>query len=158
MQPNSLSIWTRGLKHIKSFDTSFTPTGCRAVIDGPALSIGAGSQWGEIYAAVKAKDPSLGVVGGAYNSVSAGGYLSNGGHGALSAKYGLGADMVLQIELVTAEGEIITANECQNEDYFWAMRGVRYCFNQLLISRMLTCFIRAEVLLTVLHCPLSSKR
>jgi hypothetical protein len=31
---------------------------------------------------------------------------------------------VLQIELVTAEGEIITANECQNQDYFWAMRGV----------------------------------
>jgi FAD/FMN-containing dehydrogenase len=88
------------------------------------VSIGAGSQWGEIYTAAKAKDPSLGVVGGAFYSVSAGGYLSNGGHGVLSAKYGLGADMVLQIELVTAEGEIITANECQNQDYFWAMRGV----------------------------------
>lgn len=128
------------------------------MIDGPALSIGAGSQWGEIYAAAKAKDPSLGVVGGAYNSVSAGGYLSNGGHGALSAKYGLGADMVLQIELVTAEGEIITANECQNEEYFWAMRGVRCFVDFIMVSRMLTCFNREEVLPMVLHYPLSSKR
>jgi hypothetical protein len=31
--------------------------------------------------------------------------------------------MVLQIELVNAAGEIITANECQNQEYFWAMRG-----------------------------------
>lgn len=124
VQPNSLSIWTRGLKHIKWFDSSFTPTGCKAAIDGPALSVGAGSQWGEISAAAKAKDTSLVVVGGSFDSVSAAGYLSNGGHGILSAKYGLGADMVLQIELVNSEGEVMTANECQNEDYFWAMRGV----------------------------------
>jgi hypothetical protein len=31
--------------------------------------------------------------------------------------------MVMEIELVTAAGEVITANECQNQDYFWAMRG-----------------------------------
>jgi FAD/FMN-containing dehydrogenase len=90
------------------------------------VSVGAGSQWAEIYAAAKAKDQSLGLVGGAFGSVSVGGYISNGGHGGLSAKYGLGADMVLQIELVTAEGEILTANECQNQDYFWAMRGVSF--------------------------------
>jgi FAD/FMN-containing dehydrogenase len=111
------------LKHIRWYETSFTPSGCKFAIDGPALSVGAGSQWSEIYAEIKAKDPTLGVVGGAFGSVSAGGYLSNGGHGGLSAKYGLGADMVLQIELVTAEGKLITANECQNQDYFWAMRG-----------------------------------
>jgi len=27
------------------------------------------------------------------------------------------------IELVTAEGKIITANKDQNQDYFWAARG-----------------------------------
>jgi hypothetical protein len=31
--------------------------------------------------------------------------------------------MVQEIELVTPMGDIITANECQNQDYFWAMRG-----------------------------------
>jgi hypothetical protein len=63
------------------------------------------------------------LVGGAFGTVSVGGYISNGGHGGLSAKYGLGADQVLEIDLVTPQGEIITANECQNTDYFWAMRG-----------------------------------
>jgi hypothetical protein len=63
------------------------------------------------------------VVSGAFATVSLGGFISNGGHGALSAKYGLGADQVYEIDLVTPMGEIITANECQNRDYFWAMRG-----------------------------------
>jgi hypothetical protein len=31
--------------------------------------------------------------------------------------------MVMEIELVTAAGDIVIANECQNQDYFWAMRG-----------------------------------
>jgi FAD/FMN-containing dehydrogenase len=65
------------------------------------------------------------LVAGASKTVSLGGFLSNGGHGALSAKFGLGADMVLEIEAVTADGRIVRANECQNQDLFWAMRGVR---------------------------------
>ncbi|KAF2398205.1 FAD-binding domain-containing protein, partial [Trichodelitschia bisporula] len=120
-QPNSLSIWTHQLKSIKWHETTFTPKGCRSVINGPAATVGAGAKWGDVYSSARGKD--YGVVGGAFNSVSLGGYLQNGGHGALSAKYGLGADMVLEIELVTAAGEIITANECQNTEYFWAMRG-----------------------------------
>jgi FAD/FMN-containing dehydrogenase len=107
---------------MKWYDSSFTPKGCRFAINGPAVTVGSGSQWGEIFSAAGAR--GVGMVGGNFRSVSVGGYLSNGGHGLLSAKYGLGADMVLEIELVTADGEIITANECQNQDYFWAMRGV----------------------------------
>jgi len=64
------------------------------------------------------------LVSGASRTVSIGGFLSNGGHGSLSAKYGLGADMVLEIEGVTADGKLFKANECQNKDLFWAMRGV----------------------------------
>lgn len=104
------------------FDTSFTPAGCKFQIPGPAVTVGSGSQWGDIFASANARN--VGMVGGNFKSVSVGGYLSNGGHGLLSAKYGLGADMVLEITLVTANGEAIIANECQNQDYFWAMRGV----------------------------------
>jgi FAD binding domain len=123
IQPYSLSIWTRNLKGFQWFDTSFTPKGCRQSIPGPAVTVGAGLTWGEVYSAANAK--KLSIVGGAVNTVGLGGYLSNGGHGRLSAKYGYGADMVLEINLINAAGEIITANECQNSEYFWAMRGVR---------------------------------
>ncbi|KAF2431486.1 FAD-binding domain-containing protein [Tothia fuscella] len=121
VQPNSLSIWTHGLKSMRWFNSSFSPKGCKAPINGPAVTVGSGSQWKDIYAT--AEGMGLSFVGGKFSSVSVGGFLANGGHGLLSAKYGLGADMVLEIELVTADGEIITANECQNTDYFWAMRG-----------------------------------
>lgn len=71
-----------------------------------------GSQWGEVFAS--ANEKNVGLVGNNLKSVSVRGYLSNGGYGLLSAKYGLGADIVLEITLVTANGETVVANECQN--------------------------------------------
>lgn len=132
VQPYSLSIWTHKLKSIKWDDKSFTPKGCSVVLPGPAVTVGSGSQWTEIFASARARDAHL--VGGAFGTVSVGGYISNGGHGQLSAKYGLAADMVLEIQAVTPAGEIITANECQNQDYFWAMRGVSVEFDAKLGS------------------------
>lgn len=97
------------------------------------------------------------IVGGAATTVSVGGFFSNGGHGALSAKYGLGADMVAEIELVTAAGELIKANECQNEDYFWAMRGVRIRFRFRSHSCNANKISREEVQPTVLPSPTQFK-
>ena len=67
-------------------------------------------------------------MGGNSATVGVGGYLTGGGHSALSATYGLAADQVLEMEMVTPGGDILTLNECQNEDLFWAMRGVCRCF------------------------------
>lgn len=139
VQPNSLSIWTHRLKSIEWLNKSFTPKGCNFAIEGTFMKVGSGGQWRELNAAAKAR--KVAIVSGEFDTVSVGGFLANGGHGGLSAKsvgytlefgecpanslerYGLGADMVAEIELVNAAGEIITANECQNQDYFWAMRG-----------------------------------
>lgn len=41
----------------------------------------------------------------------------------LSPVYGLGVDRVLQAKVVTPDGEIRIANEYQNSDLFWALRG-----------------------------------
>lgn len=90
------------------------------------MTVGSGSQWGEIFAS--AKEKNIGPVGGNFKSVSVGGYVSGGGHGLLSAKYGLAADNVLEITLVNVGGEAIVAYECQNSVYFWAMRGVCQSF------------------------------
>ena len=35
----------------------------------------------------------------------------------------MGADSIIEAELVTPEGEVLTVNECQNPDLFWAIRG-----------------------------------
>ena len=89
---------------------------------GPAVTLGAGEDWGQIYAAVQERN--LSVVGGTGDTIGLGGYLTGGGHSPLSATYGLAVDQVLEMEVVTASGEIVVTNEVQNADLFWAMRGV----------------------------------
>ena len=46
-----------------------------------------------------------------------------GGHSILSPVYDLGVDRVVQIKIVTPDGQFRTANECQDSDLFWALRG-----------------------------------
>lgn len=66
---------------------------------------------------------NLTIVSGGSGTVGLGGYLTGGGHSALSSTYGLASDQVLEMEVVTPNGDIVIANECQNQDLFWAMRG-----------------------------------
>lgn len=106
----------------QNYVQSFVPEGCKAPIPGLTALIGAGTRIGNLTLPTAMRNVMM--VVGSSNTVSVGGYIANGGHGPLSAKYGLAADMVAEIELVTADGRIIKANECQNQDYFWAMRGV----------------------------------
>lgn len=52
-----------------------------------------------------------------------GGYMLGGGHSPLSSIYGMAADHVLSMEVVTANGRFVTASEKSNPDLFWALRG-----------------------------------
>lgn len=38
-------------------------------------------------------------------------------------RYGLGADQLLSVGIVTASGQLVTASACQNPDLFWAIAG-----------------------------------
>ncbi|KAK4232845.1 hypothetical protein C8A03DRAFT_39504 [Achaetomium macrosporum] len=118
--PNSLSIWTHHLKDIKTHD-SFHPSRCKVTIEGSAVTVGAGTQMWDLYSALDPLNQT--VVGGGGKTVSVGGYVTGAGHGLLSSWYGLAADQVLEMEVVTPNGDIVIANECQNQDLFWAMRG-----------------------------------
>ncbi|KAL9112008.1 MAG: hypothetical protein Q9227_003628 [Pyrenula ochraceoflavens] len=63
------------------------------------------------------------IVGGSDGHVGVGGWILGGGHSPLSSRYGMGADQILSMEVVTADGEIRIVNETQNADLFWALRG-----------------------------------
>lgn len=56
-------------------------------------------------------------------SVGLGGYIQGGGHGPLARTYGLAAQQVLQVRVMTTQGDILVANEVENSDMFWAIRG-----------------------------------
>lgn len=121
--PNSLSIWTHHLRDVKTHD-SFHPSRCKATIEGTAVTVGAGMQMWDLYNKLDTLGQTL--VGGGGKTVSVGGYATGAGHSLLSARYGLAADNVLEMEVVTPKGELVIANECQNKDLFWAMRGVSF--------------------------------
>lgn len=61
--------------------------------------------------------------GGHCPSVGIGGFLLQGGQGWNSRKYGWACENVAAIDVVTADGELIRADEDQNSDLLWAARG-----------------------------------
>ncbi|KAF8890048.1 FAD-binding domain-containing protein [Mucidula mucida] len=92
------------------------------VSQGSAVTVGSGVFLSTLYQAAKAEGKI--VIGGtAATVVAAGGYLQGGGHSALSPLLGLAADNVLQFEVVTGNAQVVTADETQNSDLFWALRG-----------------------------------
>ncbi|KAL1855215.1 hypothetical protein Daus18300_011216 [Diaporthe australafricana] len=109
----SLSIWTRHFKDIRYIpEYEGQASGC----SGAAFKCGTGVQAFEIYKAAneKGKVVTVGVMGG---------YIQGGGHSPLSFIYGTGADQVLAFEVVTPDGNFVTADFTQNTDLFWALRG-----------------------------------
>ncbi|PWY96635.1 FAD binding domain protein [Aspergillus sclerotioniger CBS 115572] len=113
----ALALWTHHLKDIQIISNYNS-----AFYTGPAIKVGAGVQFFEAMAAAHKQDFVL--VGGNCQSVGyAGGYTQGGGHGQLASKFGLAADQVLEWEVVTADGELLTASETENRDLYWALCG-----------------------------------
>ena len=122
----SLLIWTRYLRNGVEFIENYEST-CPADCDdsqwsGAAIHIDGGYTWADVYPVAQANGRV--VVGGGTPSVSStGGWMQGGGHGPASREFGLGADQVLSARVVLADGCIITASPCENQDIYFAIRG-----------------------------------
>ncbi|KXJ87473.1 FAD binding domain protein [Microdochium bolleyi] len=113
----ALSIWTHKMK-----DIQFLRNYRSGSYSGPAFKLGAGVQAFEMYEA--ADREGVTAVGGEGKTVGVmGGYLAGGGHSPLSSIYGMAADQVLSMEVVTPDGRFVTASDSSNKDLFWALRG-----------------------------------
>lgn len=114
-----MSLWTHNLKSITFIDSYTEPL---LLYRGPAAKVGAGIEVQEAYAAGNAKGVMF--VGGEQKTVGfMGGYTQGGGHSPLSSKYGMAADQVLAMEVVTADGVFRKVGPLSNPDLFWALRG-----------------------------------
>ncbi len=65
----------------------------------------------------------LATTGGVVSSTGIAGLTLGGGEGWLMGKYGLTVDNLLAVEVVTADGQVVTASAEHNQDLFWALRG-----------------------------------
>lgn len=81
----------------------------------------AGVLWEEVVLA--AGEHGLAGLAGSSPDVGVVGYTLGGGVGWLARRYGLAANSVVAVELVTADGRIVRADRDNESDLFWAVRG-----------------------------------
>ncbi|VUC24951.1 unnamed protein product [Clonostachys rosea] len=114
-QPGAANIQdgiTIDLRGLKSIDVNEDKT---------VVSVGVGNTWDLVYAKL---DPlGLSVTGGRSARVGVGGLSVGGGISYFSTRYGWTVDTIVNYELVLANGTIVNANETENPDLLWALRG-----------------------------------
>lgn len=81
----------------------------------------AGCTWGELDHATQAF--GMATPGGVVSTTGIAGLTLGGGVGWLVRRRGLTCDNVLSIDLLTADGRMLTASADQNEELFWGLRG-----------------------------------
>ena len=109
--------------------SSATPDGTAIVRMGPALTVS------DYVGTVLAKHGYGGVIGFC-GSVAEGGFALGGGFGMQSRLYGLGADNIVKMNIVLADGSLLVVGESTDKDQsasmedslqrrelFWALRG-----------------------------------
>lgn len=80
-----------------------------------------GANWGDLDRETQVF--GLAAPGGVVSTTGVAGLTLGGGLGYMRKKHGLSCDNLHSVEIVTAEGKLLTASETENQDLFWALRG-----------------------------------
>ena len=92
-------------------------------VSGTTATVGAGTRLIDFYSGLAAKGRA--VPGGSCPTVGIAGLTLGGGNGVMSRAYGLTCDNVESLQIVTANGAVLTAtaDPHQYNDLFWACQG-----------------------------------
>ena len=85
------------------------------------VRLGPGARWGDVAAELAPHGWAL--SSGDYGSVGVGGLATAGGIGWFVREHGLTIDHLRAVEMVLADGSRVRADENENADLFWAVRG-----------------------------------
>ena len=80
-----------------------------------------GATWSGVDAATQRH--GLATTGGVVSSTGVAGLTLGGGWGWLAGAHGLSVDNLVAVEIVTADGRLLTASADEHPELFWALRG-----------------------------------
>jgi FAD/FMN-containing dehydrogenase len=80
-----------------------------------------GVTWGEFDRETQAF--GLATTGGLISTTGIAGLTLGGGLGWLMGNHGLACDNLISVDVVTADGRMLTASASRNDDLFWGLRG-----------------------------------
>ncbi|KAI1306687.1 hypothetical protein F5Y03DRAFT_394527 [Xylaria venustula] len=89
--------------------------------DKSVVEIGVGENWASVYAELEKH--GLTTPGGRVGRVGVAGFILGGGLSVFSTRTGFACDSVTEFEIVLASGEVTHANDHENPDLFWALKG-----------------------------------
>ena len=90
-------------------------------LDGTTATVGAGASLVQVYDALGTR--GRGIAGGSCPTVGIAGLTQGGGVGVLTRAHGLTCDAVTAMQVVLADGKVVTVTEGDDPDLFWALRG-----------------------------------
>jgi FAD/FMN-containing dehydrogenase len=85
------------------------------------VRVGAGVRWERVVPRLSAH--GLAALHGSSPTVGIAGYSLGGGMGWLARRYGLQANAVTALEVVTAGGDLVRCSAGEHPELFWALRG-----------------------------------
>src|SRR3954452_19290991 len=120
-QGQSHSVWGRSMT---SNGVVVDMSTLRSVhsVEGDRVVVDAGAKWSEVLAATLPLGKTTPVLAD-YLELSVGGTLVVGGVGGTTSRYGVQADNVIELDVVTGEGQRVTCSAQRNSDLFDAVRA-----------------------------------
>ena len=95
--------------------------GVRVDVEGRTVRAEPGVTWGEFDHETQAF--GLATTGGVIATTGVAGLTLGGGIGWLMGNHGLACDNLLSVDVVTADGGLLTASASENQELFWGLRG-----------------------------------